>query len=211
MNNEISVKMVLMGECAVGKTSLLSRFIKNDFKESTMSTIATDFHTVIGNHEERPTRVQIWDTAGQERYRSLIPSFLNQCDGVILVFDLTSRESFLKIDDWIGLIKDRIEDNGRMLIIGNKSDLADKRKVSTEEAKAYCEKLHLFYWETSAKMNSDQNVQKAFDEIITSCLNDKIEEDNIENQQRISRLSNYKRGSIKGVKQKFEGKQKSCC
>ena len=211
MNDEVLIKLVIIGECGVGKSNLLSRYVKNEYSEITMSTIATEFYTIKTEYEDRPARIQIWDTAGQERYRTLVPSFLNKCDGVVLVFDLTQKETFDKLTDWIELVHDKVSEDTKMLIIGNKSDLGGQREVHEDQARKFAEKLNLFYWETSAKTNANGNVEKAFEELAQCCLSDKIEaEKNEENNQ--GRFSSFnKRGSLRDIKFNIQEKSKSCC
>lgn len=203
------IKIVIVGECNVGKSNLLLRFMHNTFTDHTRATVATEFHTMDVTYNEKPVRVQLWDTAGQERYRSLIPSFFTRCDGAILVFDMTNRESFLRLEEWIYMLREKASENTKLLIVGNKSDLVAHRVVSHEEAATFAQKLNVFYWETSAKDNSSGNVNAAFNEIIEVCSEEKWVTMHRDDALLSSRIS--KRGSIGEIQMRRAPQEKKCC
>ena len=206
MNEDLLIKIVIVGECSVGKSNLLLRYTQNLYNDSTRSTIATEFHISNTSFNGQNVRVQFWDTAGQERYRSLIPSFFTRCDGAILVFDVTSKETFLKLGEWVEMVSEKTAKETKLLIIGNKTDLVSKREVSTDEARQFAEKLNVFYWETSAKENENGNVEKAFEEIVTCCIVEKIGE----RPPEIKEGNLSKRGSIGDI-QSYNKTPKNCC
>jgi small GTP-binding protein len=174
MTEEMVIKVVIIGECGVGKTNLLNRFIKNEFSPDSRSTIATEFFTKTLVHQDISVRAQFWDTAGQERYRSLIPSFFAKCDGAILVYDVTNKHSFEKLKNWIDVLQNRVSKDSKLMIIGNKTDLLNSREVSTQEGKDFASSLNIFFYETSAKDNFDKNVDRAFNEIALQCVQQKV-------------------------------------
>ncbi len=159
-NYDYIFKMALIGDSDTGKSSILTRFTDNYFQEDTSSTIGVDFKIVsmkIGNNIK--AKMQIWDTCGSERFKSLTASFIKSCPAFLLVFDITKYKSLKNLDNWINIIKTNT--NPRLLcLVGNKSDMGDKRKVSFEEAVEYAEKNNVKYIECSAKEN--KNVDEIF-------------------------------------------------
>jgi len=154
-------KLVLLGESAVGKSSLVLRFVKGQFHEYQESTIGAAFLTqTISIDENTIVKFEIWDTAGQERYHSLAPMYYRGAQAAIVVYDITNQESFAKAKNWIKELQRQAHPNIVIALSGNKADLAAKRVVEYEEAQAYAEDNGLLFMETSAK--SSMNVQDIF-------------------------------------------------
>ncbi|EER07494.1 RAB6 protein, putative [Perkinsus marinus ATCC 50983] len=128
---------------------------------------------VITLDDGRMIKLQLWDTAGQERFRSLIPAYLRDTAACVVVFDLSSKESFNSVRSWVDQVRDEKGTNGgvEIVLVGNKADMADLRQVSNEEANALAEELGLKYFETSAKSGID------IDEIFTEIAKSIPEED----------------------------------
>ena len=124
-------KVVVIGESGVGKTNILSRFCKNEFLLDTRSTIGVEFLSKIVEVKDKKIKLQIWDTAGQEKYKSITHSFYCNSNAAIIVFDLTSNDSFEKIEYWIEEVKKFARKDVVLMVLGNKSDLV--REVTTEE------------------------------------------------------------------------------
>lgn len=160
---EYLFKVSLIGDSATGKTSIMLRFIDNFFADDTKSTIGVDFKLVSLELEKNIyAKMQIWDTCGSERFKSLTSSFIKTCTAFILVFDLTRVNTFKNIDNWIKIIKENTSPKF-LILIGNKSDLKDKRVIEKDIILDYCQK-HLFnYLEISAKNNL--NIEKMFKEV----------------------------------------------
>lgn len=209
MDETITIKIVIIGECSVGKSNILLRYVQDSFNENMRATVATEFHTVETSYGGTPVRIQLWDTAGQERYRSLIPSFFARSDGAILVFDLTNKDTFMKLDGWIELLTQRASSDTKLMVLGNKSDLVSVRQVTPEEAVAYAKKLNLFYWETSAKNNSNGNIEAAFEELIKCCIEEKMNQK--QSQDSESKIRRSKRGSISELQLSKADPPKKCC
>ncbi|CAH8874017.1 unnamed protein product [Trichobilharzia szidati] len=166
-NAEYSViksKCVFVGEHGVGKTCIILRFMHDTFDPTYHATIGIDFVSKTLCFNEKSVRLQLWDTAGQERFRSLIPSYIKDSSVAIVVYDVTSRESFMKASDWIKEIRAERSSKTLIFLVGNKVDLVDERVISTEEAAEKAEKEHLFFVETSAK--TDFQIKKLFDEVV---------------------------------------------
>ncbi|TFG01369.1 MAG: GTP-binding protein [Promethearchaeota archaeon] len=149
-------KSIVVGDGGVGKTALTLRFSKGFFTEDYKMTIGVDFHvkTISIDTEEEGqimVKLQIWDTGGQERFSSIRPMYYRGALGALLIFDLTSYESFEHLPQWIEEIRSNIKNEVPFLLVGNKSDLVDIRAVSIEEINAFTEKFNLYYMETSAK------------------------------------------------------------
>ena len=153
-------KMVLIGSSSVGKTCLFLQYADNLFNDSFMPTIGVDFRIKSMEIDNSFVKMQIWDTAGQERFKTITSSYYKGAHGLILVFDLTDRQSFLDLDNWLMEIEKHANDHVLKLLIGNKSDLEGARTVSFEEAASFAKENGMKYMETSAK--TAKNVNEAF-------------------------------------------------
>merc|ERR1719222_1744481 len=145
-------KLVFLGEQSVGKTSLITRFMYDSFDNTYQATIGIDFLSKTMYLEDRTVRLQLWDTAGQERFRSLIPSYIRDSSGAIVVYDITNRASFLNTSKWIEDVRSERGSEVVIFLVGNKTDLADRRQVSTEEGEEKAKENSVLFIETSAKM-----------------------------------------------------------
>ncbi|XP_067404443.1 ras-related protein Rab-41 isoform X5 [Emydura macquarii macquarii] len=144
-------KLVFLGEQSVGKTSLITRFMYDSFDNTYQATIGIDFLSKTMYLEDRTIRLQLWDTAGQERFRSLIPSYIRDSAAAIVVFDITNLNSFQQTSKWIDDVRTERGSDVIIMLVGNKTDLADKRQVSIEEGERKAHELNVMYIETSAK------------------------------------------------------------
>jgi small GTP-binding protein len=135
----------------VGKSSLVLRFVKGQFHEFQESTIGAAFLTQTVTIDDTTVKFEIWDTAGQERYHSLAPMYYRGAQAAIVVYDITNKESFQKAQTWVKELQRQASPNIVIALAGNKIDLASKRVVSYEEAKAYADECSLLFMETSAK------------------------------------------------------------
>ncbi|KAK8871872.1 hypothetical protein M9Y10_007617 [Tritrichomonas musculus] len=157
-----TLKILIIGEGGVGKSCLLLRYTDDKFTEAFMPTIGVDFKTKCINIEGATVKLQVWDTAGQEKFRSITKAYFRGAHGILVVFDLSNRDSFDKTQDWINSIKES-DDSIDLIIIGNKCDL--QREVSIEEAQDFAAGYNVRYFETSAKDNT--NVNEAFQYLST--------------------------------------------
>eukprot|EP00668_Euglena_longa_P017520 GGOE01021934.1.p1 GENE.GGOE01021934.1~~GGOE01021934.1.p1 ORF type:complete len:200 (+),score=17.08 GGOE01021934.1:43-642(+) len=155
MGLPVSFKLVLLGESAVGKSSLVLRFVRGEFYEYQESTIGAAFltQTVTVPPNDTEVKFEIWDTAGQERYRSLAPMYYRGAAAAIVVYDITNYDSFNRAKQWVKELQLRGDANVVIALAGNKLDLAEKRAVETAEAQAYAEENGIIHMETSAKTN----------------------------------------------------------
>ncbi|KAK9910122.1 hypothetical protein M0R45_034097 [Rubus argutus] len=153
-------KVVVIGDSAVGKTQILSRFTKNEFCFDSKSTIGVEFQTRTVTIKGKLIKAQIWDTAGQERYRAVTSAYYRGALGAMLVYDITKRPTFDHVARWVEELRAHADSSIVIMLIGNKADLADKRDVPTEDAVEFAEEQELFFSETSAF--SGNNVDSAF-------------------------------------------------
>lgn len=152
----------------VGKTSLITRFMYDTFDDQYAATIGIDFLLKTMYLEDNKTiRLQLWDTAGQERFRSLIPSYIRDSHVAVICYDITNKKSFENLNKWIQDVKLERGDDVIIVVVGNKSDLNNKRQVTMEECEAYLKSINgKFCIETSTKAN--HNVKLLFKKIASS-------------------------------------------
>jgi Ras-related protein Rab-1A len=153
-------KLVLIGDSGVGKSCLLLRFADDTYSDSFISTIGVDFKINTIELEGKTIKLQIWDTAGQERFRTITSSYYRGAQGIIVVFDLTVRESYEHIANWLEEIERYAGKEVSILLVGNKCDLVNKRQIDEKVAREFAKDRGYDYIETSAK--SAENVRKAF-------------------------------------------------
>ncbi|XP_051782796.1 ras-related protein Rab-6A isoform X4 [Erpetoichthys calabaricus] len=153
-------KLVFLGEQSVGKTSLITRFMYDSFDNTYQATIGIDFLSKTMYLEDRTIRLQLWDTAGQERFRSLIPSYIRDSAAAVVVYDITNVNSFQQTTKWIDDVRTERGGDVIIMLVGNKTDLADKRQITTEEGEQRAKELNVLFIETSAK--TGYNVKQLF-------------------------------------------------
>ncbi|XP_032836171.1 ras-related protein Rab-6A isoform X1 [Petromyzon marinus] len=153
-------KLVFLGEQSVGKTSLITRFMYDSFDNTYQATIGIDFLSKTMYLEDRTIRLQLWDTAGQERFRSLIPSYIRDSAAAVVVYDITNVNSFQQTSKWIDDVRTERGSDVIIMLVGNKTDLADKRQVSIDEGERKAKELNVMFIETSAK--AGYNVKQLF-------------------------------------------------
>ena len=144
-------KLVFLGDQGVGKTSIITRFMYDSFDTAYQATIGIDFLSKTMYLEDRTVRLQLWDTAGQERFRSLIPSYIRDSSVAVIVYDITNRKSFANTSKWIEDVRAERGDDVVIMLVGNKTDMAERRQVSVEEAEKKSEEEKVGCIETSAK------------------------------------------------------------
>ena len=161
--NLIDLKIILLGDSAVGKTSIIGRYVNNSFDDTYKCTIQVEKTVKVLNEDENTSiRLNIWDTVGQEKYKALTRQYYHDSDGAFIVFDLTSRESFDNIKNWINDLKSYGSEDTNIIILGNKSDEKNKREISEEEIKDQLNNDYI-YLDVSAKTGN--NISLAFDKL----------------------------------------------
>lgn len=157
-NAIFTAKILLLGESAVGKSSLMLQFTDNKFKDYIMQTIGVDFKTKIIEVDNTSIKLQIFDTAGQEKFRTITRTYYQGAKGILVVFDISRPETFRLTKYWIDSIKEQITGDVDIALVGNKCDLV--RAVDKEEAAQFAKENNIPYFETSAKNNT--NVDEIF-------------------------------------------------
>lgn len=160
---ESSYKMVVLGHYSVGKSSIVLNFVKGEFNPKEESTIGASFLTKTIFSNNKAIKFEIWDTAGQERYYSLIPMYYRGAQVALVVYDVTSMESFETAKKWIDELKYDKPQEFLKILVANKMDLESQAVVTSDLGKEYAEKEGIKYYETSAKTGS--NIQTMFSEI----------------------------------------------
>jgi len=154
-------KIILVGDTKVGKSALMIRYVDETFTESMLSTIGVDFKMKSFTRNNKNIKIQLWDTAGQERFRSIISSFYRGAHAVIVCFDLTNRESFEHIVQWLNEIMKYGSTNVLVILVGNKSDLKNKIIIDSDEIEKFVKDKNLKYFITSSK--TGDNIDSLFD------------------------------------------------
>ncbi|TFJ83823.1 hypothetical protein NSK_004925 [Nannochloropsis salina CCMP1776] len=159
-------KLVFLGDQGVGKTSIITRFMYDTFEKNYQATIGIDFLSKTMYLEDRTVRLQLWDTAGQERFRSLIPSYIRDSSVAVVVYDITNRASFLNTSKWVDDVRNERGNDVIIMLVGNKTDLSDRRQVSTEEGEDKAKQDNIMFIETSAKAGF--NIKPLFRKLATA-------------------------------------------
>ena len=161
---DVIYKIVLVGDSGVGKTNIMLRYINKEFNINTKATVGVEFGSKNVIIDKKIVKGQIWDTAGQERYRAITSAYYKGAHGAFVVYDITQRESFEAVDRWINDLRNNTDERLEIILIGNKSDLEDKRQVKKEEGEEKAKEKEVAFMETSA-LNCN-NIEKAFNEIM---------------------------------------------
>ena len=161
MSARYIIKLLTLGDTNVGKTSVVLRFSDDKYNDNQLSTIGVDFRTKYMKLGENSVKALIWDTAGQERFKNIIASYYRGAHGILLIYDVTDKDSFKNLSNWIIEIEKNSSKQVLKVLIGNKTDLEDKRVVTYNQGKEFADTYGLKYIETSAKKNL--NVNEAFE------------------------------------------------
>ncbi|KAJ9596863.1 hypothetical protein L9F63_012119 [Diploptera punctata] len=153
-------KFLVIGSAGSGKSCLLHQFIESKFKDESSHTIGVEFGSKIVNVGGKSVKLQIWDTAGQERFRSVTRSYYRGAAGALLVYDITNRETFNSLANWLSDARTLASPNIVILLVGNKRDLDGEREVTFLEASRFAQENELMFLETSAK--TGENVEESF-------------------------------------------------
>ena len=164
------IKIITLGNSAVGKSSFILKYTDNVFSLDYLSTLGVDYkHKKIKLKNGKDVRLRIFDTAGQERFKSVSASFVKKADGVILIYDIGEKDSFEAVDNWIKSIREIGKDKLPIILVGNKCDLSDdKRQVSLKEGQDKANEFNIPFYETSCKegINIKEVFEKLIDDII---------------------------------------------
>ena len=186
-NSDFQYKILLLGPSGAGKTSLLLKYSDNIF-ENVAPTVGVDVRYKYITYENKKIKLDIWDTAGQERYNSVTNSCLNGANAIILVYEMTKKESFDKIQDWINNNKNNISEDTQIMVVENKNDIQEERNVSDEDKSVFEKEYKIKIYSTSAK--TGDGIDAMFMDLIQKLLkNKKIGKINSEEDESISKNS----------------------
>ena len=210
MEEEIdSIKVVLVGETGVGKTSIITQFVDENFQKDQQSTTGGTFSIKTGLCDNgKKLKFEIWDTAGQEKYRALTKLFYKDVNAAVMVYDITRKQTFEELKNyWTEQIKDNSLSNTFIAIAANKSDLVDKEEVNEEEARDYAKSIDAIFLSTSAK--NAQTVQDLFTALGKKFMN--CGNITYNNEPENDNLPSKKRRDTQQLSKKTEQKRKGCC
>ena len=198
MNDDSVYKVLILGDSSVGKTCFLLKYTDKVFNEVYMSTIGLDYRLkALTLKSGKKVKLQIWDTAGQDRFRTITKNYYKGAHGIILIYDVTNTDTYDNVENWISQIKEEASPNVVIYLVGNKVDMEDKRKVTTEEGQKVADENNLPFIETSAK--SDINVNETFDNLVEKM-------DNV-----FSNLEKKDSIAISGNNLNKDNNKKKCC
>jgi len=161
-------KVLLIGNSDVGKSSLILRYVDQIWNDVFVPTIGVDFKVKSLQIDNKRVKMQIWDTAGQERFRNVISSYFKGAHGILLIYDITARDSFKELENWLGEVERNATPQVLKILIGNKCDLDEQRQITVDEGEAFAARNGMKFIETSAKNNT--GIQEGFKKIATIAL-----------------------------------------
>ena len=198
-NYEFLVKIIIIGDSGVGKTNFMFRFADNTFNSLHVSTVGLDYKSkiIILPSSKKKVKIQIWDTVGQERYMALNKSSFQKVQGIIIMYDLTDRKSFENIDKWLNIVSQNFPGKS-MILVANKLDLSDEKRIVTEEeGQKLAEENNVKFFEGSGQ--TGENVEEIFTELAEMIY------ENIVNDKDSFQSPNKK------LAKNNQGKKKKCC
>ena len=202
---DLIFKLVLIGDSGVGKTNILSRYISNEFSLASQPTVGVEFGSKIIKKLDKSIKLQIWDTAGQERYKSITNAYYKGSKGAFVVYDISRKSTFENVDKWIDELKENATEDVHIMLVGNKTDLEDKREVQTEDVAKKAEQYNVAFCETSALKGN--NIEKAFDTLIEEITKVAVSQKLVE----IKRESDSNIVSLNTEEEKKTEKESKCC
>ena len=204
-------KLIFLGDQYVGKSSILNRFYQDKFEEDYQATIGLDFHSKNVNVNGTTVRLLLYDTAGQEKFKSLIPMYIRDANIIIVVYDITNKDSFVHTEHWVNETKDLKREDAIFILVGNKLDLEENRVVTKKEAEDYATEKGFLFHEVSAK-TGDQ-IQVLFNTKIFPEMGRKynISEKKKNGEQKAQKNGNENKGVKLNTDNKPTKKKGGCC
>jgi len=209
--NTIDIKIILLGDASVGKSSIIGRYMNNSFRDDYQCTLQVEMNTkMIDIDLDTRVRMTIWDTVGQEKFRNLTTQYYRNCQGAIIAFDLTKKDTFDGLQSWIDKLEETNQ-NCSILIVGNKSDLIDDREVNKDDIELFIKNKY-FYYDVSAKNGT--NVSLAFDKIRTEIIED-IRRNEKKEEKELNdikfKMRNVDSRALEQLNKSVNEKSKKCC
>ena len=203
MSAKYIIKILTLGDTMVGKSSIVVRFSDNKFDDNIFSTIGIDFKTKFMKMGDSLVKVLIWDTAGQEKFQNIAKNYYKGANGVLLVYDISSKKSFERVGYWLKELKEnqRVDDL-YICLVGNKNDLDNKRKITADEGMKYAKENNIYFAEVSAK--TGKGIPELFDNMVKGTMdkiyadNEKDEKDEIEDSLQLSPFTKKDKKNDKG-------------
>ena len=203
---EFIFKLILIGNSGVGKSSIIQRYMKQTFENSYKCTIGVDFLMKTLEIKNKVVKLQLWDTAGQEKYKSMVSSYYRGANVALVVFDLTDHSSFDSLPIWIENYYKNGPEQKNIILIGNKKDMVEERKVTQEEAELFSETNNMIYFETSAK--EGDNIEYVFNYTAEKLLDFYGGNEN-ETKRQIDSTDDLQSQNFKEIR--IEEHKKKCC
>ena len=200
-------KIIFLGDQAVGKSSILNRFYQDKFEPDYQATIGLDFHSKNTEINGTSVRLLLYDTAGQEKFKSLIPMYIRDANIILIVYDISVKESFTHTDYWVNETKELKREDAIFVLIGNKTDLEDKRAISTKDAENYATEKGFLFQEVSAK--TGDGIEELFTSKIFSEMARKFKIGNLDEEGSAQEIN--QNGIKLEDQQNIKQKKKGCC
>ena len=209
MEHDYQFKLVIIGDAAVGKSCLLHQFVEGKFRKNSSYTIGVEFGSKSVSIAGKSIKLQIWDTAGQERYRAVTRSYYRGAVGAVVVFDVSSKDSFDHVTNWITDAKTLARSDTCIILVGNKADLKDKREVTFMEASRFAQENDIMFAETSAV--TGVGVEDLFMKLAKAVLN-RVEDGAVDSSAVASggTLMSTRTGSATSLKLDDSSSKSSC-
>ena len=199
---EFIFKVLFLGNSNVGKSSLFLRFVDDIWNDTFVPTIGVDFKIKTLEIDQKKVKLQIWDTAGQERFKNIISSYYRGVHGILLIYDVTEKDSYKNLNNWLIEIEKNANKNVVKVLIGNKADLEDKRVISYNQGKEFADMYGLKYIETSAKKNI--NVRDAFETLAREIIEANLD-------KTIAKQKHNKKITVSKAQDLNIQKKQGCC
>ena len=215
METPFIYKIVIIGDTNCGKSNIITRYTQNHFDENSHPTIGVEFYQkdikiMNARKEIEEVRLQIWDTAGQERFRGMASSYYRKAAGILLVYDITNDTTFKNLRKWIDEIKSYGENQVDIVLLGNKKDLTEERKVAFEDGQKIAREQKIYFYETSAKKNEDQAIESVFYELAKKIHESERWRSDTQTEAKSQKNEEFKAPSL-DLKEKNKKKEDKCC
>ena len=194
-------KIIIIGNSSTGKTKIIERYLTNNFEENSQPTLGFETHNKEFQLEQDKITAQIWDTAGQEKFGSLTASYYKNAKGALVVYDITDKASFDKVEQLVVDLKNGGDINIYIILVGNKKDLENGRVITTEEGESLAKKLKLGFCEVSAK--TGDGIENAFQNLINEVY--RISKNEFKSNANVEIITNQK------IDENNKRKKKKCC